>query len=34
MTLRPFFRKAARLEYDEAAMWYESQKKQALAASL
>jgi plasmid stabilization system protein ParE len=26
MTLRPFFRKAARLEYDEAAMWYESQK--------
>lgn len=26
MTLRPFFRKAARLDYDEAALWYESQK--------
>jgi hypothetical protein len=26
MTLRPFFRKAARLEYDEAAGWYESQR--------
>ena len=26
MTLRPFFRKAARLEYDEAASWYESQR--------
>lgn len=26
MTLRPSFRKAARLEYDEAALWYESQK--------
>jgi hypothetical protein len=26
MTLQPFFRKAARLEYDEAAIWYESQK--------
>jgi len=26
MILRPFFRKAARLEYDEAAIWYESQK--------
>jgi plasmid stabilization system protein ParE len=26
MTLRPSFRKAARLEYDEAAIWYESQK--------
>jgi plasmid stabilization system protein ParE len=26
MTLRPFFRKAARAEYDEAAIWYESQK--------
>lgn len=26
MTIRPFFRKAARLEYDEAAIWYESQK--------
>jgi plasmid stabilization system protein ParE len=26
MTLRPFFRKAARLEHDEAAIWYETQK--------
>ena len=26
MTLRPSFRKAARLEYDEAATWYESQR--------
>ena len=26
MTLRPFFRKAARLEYDDAAIWYESQR--------
>lgn len=26
MTLRPFFGKAARLEYDEAAGWYESQR--------
>lgn len=26
MTLRPFFRRAARLEYDEAAGWYEAQK--------
>lgn len=26
MTLRPFFRKAARLEYDEAASWYEAQR--------
>ena len=26
MTLRPSFRKAARLEYEEAAIWYESQK--------
>jgi plasmid stabilization system protein ParE len=26
MTLRPFFRKAARLEYDEAAVWYEAQQ--------
>jgi len=26
MMLQPFFRKAARLEYDEAAIWYESQK--------
>jgi len=26
MILQPFFRKAARLEYDEAAIWYESQK--------
>src|SRR5688572_4458601 len=26
MTLRVFFRKAARLEYEEAAIWYESQK--------
>ncbi|WP_414703738.1 type II toxin-antitoxin system RelE/ParE family toxin [Povalibacter sp.] len=26
MTFRPFFRKAARLEYDEAASWYESQR--------
>jgi plasmid stabilization system protein ParE len=26
MTLRAFFRKAARFEYDEAAIWYESQK--------
>ena len=26
MTLRSSFRKAARLEYDEAAIWYESQK--------
>jgi plasmid stabilization system protein ParE len=26
MTLRPFFRKAARLEYEEAALWYESQR--------
>ena len=26
MTIKPFFRKAARLEYDEAAIWYESQK--------
>lgn len=24
--LKPFFRKAARLEYEEAALWYESQK--------
>ena len=27
MTLRPFFRKAARLEYDEAAAWYEAQRE-------
>ena len=26
MTLRPFFRRAARLEYDEAAVWYEAQR--------
>jgi len=26
MTLQPFFRKAARLEYEEAAIWYENQK--------
>jgi len=26
MKLQPFFRKAARLEYEEAAIWYESQK--------
>jgi toxin ParE1/3/4 len=26
MMLRPFFRRAARLEYDEAAGWYESQR--------
>ena len=26
MSLRPAFRKAARLEYDEAAGWYESQR--------
>lgn len=26
MILRPFFRKAARLEYNEAADWYESQR--------
>ena len=26
MTLRPFFRAAARLEYDEAAGWYEAQR--------
>jgi plasmid stabilization system protein ParE len=26
MRLRPFFRRAARLEYDEAASWYESQR--------
>ena len=26
MTLRPSFRKAARREYDEAALWYEFQK--------
>lgn len=26
MTLRAFFRKAARLEYDEAAIWYDSQR--------
>lgn len=24
--LRPFFRKAARLEHDEAAVWYENQR--------
>lgn len=26
MTIQPHFRKAARLEYDEAALWYEAQK--------
>lgn len=26
MTLRPYFRRAARLEYDEAANWYEKQR--------
>jgi plasmid stabilization system protein ParE len=26
MSLRPFFRKAARIEYDEAAIWYEGQR--------
>lgn len=26
MIHRPFFRKAARLEYDEAASWYENQR--------
>lgn len=26
MTLRAYFRKAARLEYEEAASWYDSQK--------
>jgi plasmid stabilization system protein ParE len=26
MTLRPFFRRTARLEYDEAAGWYENQR--------
>ena len=26
MSLQPFFRRAARLEYDEAAGWYETQK--------
>ncbi len=26
MTLQPFFRKVARLEYEEAALWYESQR--------
>lgn len=26
MTLQPFFRAAARLEYDEAAGWYEAQR--------
>lgn len=26
MTLRPVFRRAARLEYEEAAIWYESQR--------
>jgi plasmid stabilization system protein ParE len=26
VTLRPFFRAAARLEYDEAAGWYEQQR--------
>lgn len=26
MSLRPAFRRAARLEYDEAAGWYESQR--------
>jgi plasmid stabilization system protein ParE len=26
VTLRPFFRKPARLEYDEATVWYESQR--------
>lgn len=26
MKLRPFFRKAARLEYEEAALWYDAQK--------
>ena len=27
MTLRPFFRRAARLEYDEAATWYEARRE-------
>src|SRR5205085_2159367 len=27
VTLRPFFRRAARLEYDEATTWYEAQRK-------
>lgn len=27
MTLRPFFRRAARIEYDEAAGWYEEQRR-------
>lgn len=26
MSVRPFFRRAARLEYDEAVSWYESQR--------
>lgn len=26
MKLQPFFRKAARLEYEEAVLWYDSQK--------
>jgi plasmid stabilization system protein ParE len=26
MSLRPLFRRAARLEYEEAASWYESQR--------
>ena len=26
MTLRPFFRRPARLDLDEAAEWYESQQ--------
>ena len=26
MIVKPFFRRAARLEYDEAAGWYETQK--------
>lgn len=26
MIIQPYFRKAARLEHDEAAVWYESQK--------
>ena len=26
MTFRPFFRKAARLEFDEAVSWYEAQR--------
>jgi len=33
MNLHAFFRKAARLEYDEAAIWYESQSLRTRSAS-